>query len=86
MRHRGLPLAPFLFNRNREYFLTMNVEKLIEILKEMPKDAEVATAGAVGLTSIINVISYTHHSTVFGDAEMVILENGAYPTRLPKQE
>jgi hypothetical protein len=64
----------------------MNVEKLIESLKRMPQDAEVATAGAVGLTSIINVISYTFHSTVLGDAKMVILENGAYITRLPEQE
>lgn len=64
----------------------MNVENLIEYLKGMPKDAEVATAGAVGLTSIINVISYTYHSPVFGDTEMVILENGAYPTRLPGKE
>ena len=64
----------------------MNVENLIDILKGMTQDAEVATVGEVGLTSIINVISYTHHSTVFGDTEMVVLENGAYPTRLPKQE
>lgn len=64
----------------------MNVECLIELLKKMPQDAEVATAGAVGLASIINVISYTHHSKAFGDTEMVVLENGAYPTRLPKED
>lgn len=62
----------------------MKVAKLVEILKTMPQDADVATVTKLGkgmFSAICNAIEFNGHDD-FGDYTMVILENGTYPTIL----
>lgn len=63
----------------------MTVAELIELLKTMPQDAEVATTTMPGIgmfAGIHGAVQYTPNDG-FGEFKMVILENGTYPTILP---
>ena len=65
----------------------MKVAELVELLKTMPQDADVATVTKLGngmFSAICNAIKYDGHDA-FGDYTMVILENGTYPTILPNK-